>query len=651
MKTIQYLGPFITNSGIAKVNRGLGIALSKIQDEYAVTFDQSANTVDREVVEADKEKFPFITKLLSKAPNEPDVVIYNNYPKGGHVLHGFKDFPGKLKIMYIAWEESVYPEMWVKEINENLHGVIVAASFVKDILRKSGVKVPIEIVPNALDDFHFKPSTSEYKLNTNKKFKFLHISTGRKRKGVDVLIKAYFQSFTKEDDVCLLIKSYPSPDNQVSDIIQELRNDNSPEILHINNPDLTEEEVISLVKQSDVCVYPTRTEGFGLTIAEAMFHKKPLIVTGYGAQMDFVDEDNSFVINYKLENTTDSEMVNLGAKWAEPDVEDLSSQMKEVLQIISNDNKDEILNSKFQILNSKVENAYESVKDLTWENSAKKTYEFIKRIEKVASLKNKKVAVMSFLNNQDGIAEYTKDLFSRIENSFGEFYYLSNTDISDRTETDHSNVIRNWESGETDFTNVISFLKEKGIDIFHIQYHSGINFPTEALSNLIQAITKLKVKVYVTLHAVKGNGFDLIKDVENLKFADKVFIHNKSDYEYAKQTMDNAIYFALPKHTFPHRLKSRLKKELLLDQYFPIIATHGYMNSSKTRIPDVIKAIGELKKTYPNILYIAVNAVSSNNISSAGELEVCRNLVEDLGLERNVVFVSDFLEENQIQLF
>src|SRR5690606_2365994 len=163
------------------------------------------DTIDWYPTESDLEKKPKLKEIFNPEREITDIAVYNNFPKITGSLHGLKDLPGKVKLAYFAWEESVYPKEWVDEINANLHGLMVASNFTKSIFQKAGIKIPMKVVPNALDDEVRIKAKDKYKLNTNKSFKFLHISTAKQRKGVDILIKAYFEEFTKDDDVTLVL--------------------------------------------------------------------------------------------------------------------------------------------------------------------------------------------------------------------------------------------------------------------------------------------------------------------------------------------------------------------------------------------------------------------------------------------------------------
>ncbi len=635
-KSLQIIGPFATNYSFARVNRGLAKALSYTQDEYEITLYQSRERIDKWPEEDDLNKFPYLRELWRKEREETDVAIYFDFPKEGLVEHGFKDLPSKTKIFYIPWEESIYPEIWVKEINENLHGVMVTSGFVRDILRKNGVKVPTEVIWNGIDEGMMGKPNGNYPLKTKKNFKFLHVSSARKRKGIDVLIKSYFEEFKKDDDICLVIKSFPGPDNQVKELLQELHNENSPEIEHITSPDVSDQEMINLLHSCDCTVYPSRAEGFGLPILESMFHSVPVIATNYSAYLDFANEENAFLIDYNIEKATDSEMVNIGAVWAEPDSADLKKKMRFIFENIDSD-----------IVKRKVRLAKEAASEITWKNATKKTQEFVKRIEGITKFKNQNGAVISFFNNEDGVADYTKELYSNIENSFKNFYYISNKDIDSRVELDADNVVRTWESGEEEFSETLKFIKDNNIQYVHIQYHSGINFPASGLDTLIQKLKDIDRKVYITLHAVKGNGFNITKQSKNLGLVDKLFIHNQEDYDLVNT--ENKILFHHPRSVIKRRSKNKLQKDLGFGNS-PVIATHGKLVLEKIDIENVLDAVSELRKDYPDILYLAVNAVVSSNTKANADFESLKAKTKELGIENNVIFISDFLSKDQVYM-
>lgn len=660
MKSIKIVGPFITNYSLAQVNRNLAKALK--EEGFDVHLYQDADKFDKYPDESDLQKFPYVKDLWRKENIKTDIAIYNDYPKNPNSELGLKNLNADLILPFIAWEETVYPERWANEINKYAHGILVASSFNKEIFIRNEIELPIHIIHEGIPDSNKLSPTESYPLKTQKTVKFLHVSTGRKRKGVDILIESYVNSFTKDDDVCLVIKSFPNADNIVQESIDKLTKDNpnSPEIEHVYS-DLSGQEIVNLIHTCTVCVYPTRTEGFGLTILEALWHKKTLVTTNYSAHLDFTNSENAFLIDFEIEDTIESEQTNLGAKWAKPYTHDLSDILKHIylVQTLQTESKHlKIKNEKLKIENKgdltraqsimlqKIENGFEKAKEFTWKNTAQKTAEFINRIYGIQSAKDKNFAVMSFYNNEDGISEYVRDLYSSVRKSFKNFYVVSNTDIADRAYEDAEYVVRNWESGDTEFNELINFVKENEIDIFHIQYHSGINFPVEGLDNLIGSLKSIGVIVNVTMHTLKnGDSFDYLKSSRQLGDADKVFLHNNEDLKYYSTKFDNGELFRHPKPLPKIRDKKAVRQSLGLDSNKLIIATHGLLNANKN-ISNLIKTQRLLLDSGYNSELLCINALTSNNVRAQAEFENAQKLVKELKLEDSVSFITDFLDQD-----
>ena len=66
-------------------------------------------------------------------------------------------------------------------------------------------------------------------------------------------------------------------------------------------------------------------------MAEAMVLGKPVIATGYSGNTDFMNENNSFLVRYRLvEIEHDHGPYTRGFKWAEPDLEHAAQLMRQV---------------------------------------------------------------------------------------------------------------------------------------------------------------------------------------------------------------------------------------------------------------------------------------------------------------------------------
>lgn len=664
---IQIYGPFFTNYSLAKVNRNLAIALSKIDSDVEVGLWCEKDEIDYFPTNSEISKCGF-SGLIRKFEDEVDITIYNNFPKSFSNKLGLHKIPGKYKFMYLAWEESVYPKQWVEEVNKHLDGVFVTSTFVKKILKFSGVVVPIFVVPNGLYDVYFnldlskEQNLTKYKVNFDKSFKILHISTLKKRKGVDVLLKSYINTFTSKDDVVLIIKTFLNRDNsELINYIENLQTNLNNPAIELITSDLKDEEIASLHYQADIEVYPSRCEGFGLPQLESMYFCNPTVVTEYSSYLDFMNEENSFFIGYKIVDAIDSEFPNLGAKWAEPSIEDLSSVLKYLYE-----NKEKIKNEKEIIRNYKsIESFASSKKSLseignkiikasltatayTWENSAREIFEILKSFIGVSkNLKKKNFALIGSYNDDSGISEYSKMLFENSKNFFNSFYILSNKDVLSQKFEDDSSIFRLWNTKDKNVDEVLQFIKDKNISTIHIQFHSA-QFSVEFIDNLLKGILE-DVTVFITFHNLQVGKINFLNQIQNRQRFNKIFLHNTTDIKFLPKDVDRSKVFVhpLPIPEYALFCCSKLRKYLEIEDCYPIIATHGLLNTNKN-IDKILDVIEIIKKDYPKVLFLSLSAVSPNNINSQNLYKEVREYAISKKLENNFLFITDFLSDIQI---
>ena len=86
-----------------------------------------------------------------------------------------------------------------------------------------------------------------------------------------------------------------------------------------------------LMASCDCYVSLHRCEGFGLTMAEAMYFGKPCIATGYSGNMDFMTPSNSYPVGYRLVPLAQNwGPYEAGDQWAEPEIDHAAALMQQV---------------------------------------------------------------------------------------------------------------------------------------------------------------------------------------------------------------------------------------------------------------------------------------------------------------------------------
>jgi glycosyltransferase involved in cell wall biosynthesis len=208
---------------------------------------------------------------------------------------------------------------WVRRLNDDpaIDEIWVPASFLVDAFRKSGVRDdrPIVVVPEAIDTDAYDPAAAVPMAEVigneapcSHCFKFLSNFKWEHRKGWDVLLKAYFTTFTIRDNVALYLKTYlymaPQPYNlhairaQVETYVRDQLNlhpDNMPRF-YILTGETAASDMPGLYASMDAFVLPTRGEGWGLPFQEAMAMGLPTVGTAWGGNMEFMTDDNSYLI-------------------------------------------------------------------------------------------------------------------------------------------------------------------------------------------------------------------------------------------------------------------------------------------------------------------------------------------------------------------
>lgn len=209
-------------------------------------------------------------------------------------------------IGHTIFETNSLPRSFVAGCNR-MDAVIVPTDFHVQSFRRAGVNVPIAVVPEGVDTDHFSPEGP--RLSTiPERFTFLWVAQLSYRKGFDLVLKAFLELFARHDDVQLVMRSYLGDGSRkdldrVAELItlfreEELKGLKQGHVFLLDNvPDL---HLPALYRSAQVMLAPFRGEGWGLPIIEALASEVPVIATGWGGPMSYLNADNATLIKYQL---------------------------------------------------------------------------------------------------------------------------------------------------------------------------------------------------------------------------------------------------------------------------------------------------------------------------------------------------------------
>lgn len=624
-------GPFDSSYSLALVNREAARSLAAFG--HRVVLHSTEGPGDFAANPDFLGRNPDLATLHARVPTHGhdtvDVVSRNLYPPR------VADMAGPLNLLHhYAWEETGFPADWVAQFNQHLQGITCTSSHVQKVLVDNGVVVPMAVVGNGVDHWE-RVQPSADRVFPGKRFRFLHVSSCFPRKGADVMLDAFGDVFSRSDEVSLLIKTFANPHNDIHQRIAacQAANPQFPDV-QVLEDDFSDADLKALYQHCQVLVAPSRAEGFGLPMAEALLSGLPVITTDWGGQTDFCSPDNAWLVDYRF-TPTQTHFGLQGSVWAEPDRASLADAFRRAKasppsrRLAMAEHGRALLMTHYR-----------------WADVTARSLDAVRRWQgsRAATQSGARIGWVTTWNTKCGIASYSRHLIE----AAGQGLTVLAPRQDGRVRADESFIRRCWLSSkeDNDFAGLSRCIAEEGLSVLVLQFNYGF-FNLHRLADFLHDQIDAGRTVVVTMHAT-GDPPALAADpnwrlstlVPALARCQRLLVHAVADLNRLKQIglVDNVALFAHPLWHLPPSKPAAARQDLL-----PLVSTFGYCLPHKG-LPEMLQAVDLLRRQGKPVRLRMLNAEYPDP-TSAALVAALRRQVDSLGLRDLVDMRTEFLSD------
>jgi glycosyltransferase involved in cell wall biosynthesis len=321
--SVNVAGYFRAELGIGAAARSLITALEAAGVPLnTVTFDRTASRLAH----------PFTDRSAIDGNADINIVCINPDQIRMFAEQAGPEFSGgRYNIGVWFWEVEDFPVSFHRAFNY-VDEIWVASEFMRQTFLKVSpkpvFKFRLPVLPPTIDR-----SLTRADLNLPEQFIFLFsfdFLSVLERKNPLGLVRAFTSAFASGDGPRLVIKTI-NGDRRILEM-EKLKYAirGRPDIVLMDGY-LDAIKNATLTALCDCYVSLHRSEGFGLTIAEAMALGKPAIATGYSGNLEFMTPDNSYLCPWsKSVVGPEREPYPADSHWSDPDVHAASNALRRV---------------------------------------------------------------------------------------------------------------------------------------------------------------------------------------------------------------------------------------------------------------------------------------------------------------------------------
>jgi glycosyltransferase involved in cell wall biosynthesis len=619
-------GPFDSSYSLASVNRETARSLMAKDVNVALVSAEGDGPFSADPAFLEDRPDLAAQQKTGQNTTEEDAHILsrNMYPPR------VADMRGPLNLLHgYAWEETGLPLAFSRDMSSHLQGLLVTSPHVKKIFEDAGIGLPIHIVGNGVDHLDVEPTTLPMSL-PEAGFTLLHVSSCLPRKGADVLLACFAEAFGVQDDVALVIKSFPNPHNTIHDQIAAVREAHFdlPPIMVIEE-ELSPGAMRSLYKAADLLVAPSRAEGFCLPVAEAVMAGTPALTTGWGGQRVFDGNPMVHFCDYSF-TPAESHLETYNSVWAEPDREDLVRQLRHLRTAVQPD------------VSTRKSAANQITRTHNWNIVAERSLSAARSIAEMLPTPPPKVGWISSYNTRCGIATYSGHLIKYFPDQVTVF--ASHAD--DLPMPDGIHIRRCWrQDGQDPLVELQAEVDLADPEVLVIQFNYGF-FGFPQLGALILRAKEDGRKVVVMMHATDESAVPPLRRLAGilpaLRTCDKLLVHSHHD-------LNNLRALGLEENValFPHGVPflDPPKSPVKTSDRPVTLGTYGFFLPPKGLV-QLIEAVALLRDGGESVALEMINAEYPAKVSTE-TIALARDRIDALGLNDRIQLETRFLEDDE----